>query len=94
MPITRFSPLSFRKHGKLIAFFRAFILSRPSKRHLKQSGIFKERVFGCDLGEHLLNSGREVPMVLKCCSEFIEQHGIVDGIYRLSGATSNIQKLR
>ncbi|KAI5750794.1 hypothetical protein M8J77_001337 [Diaphorina citri] len=83
-----------KKHGKLIAFFRAFILSRPSRRRLKQSGILKERVFGCDLGEHLLNSGHEVPMVLKCCSEFIESHGIVDGIYRLSGVTSNIQKLR
>ncbi|XP_054259133.1 uncharacterized protein LOC128983900 isoform X2 [Macrosteles quadrilineatus] len=83
-----------RKHGKLIAFFRAFILSRPSRRRLKQSGILKERVFGCDLGEHLLNSGHDIPMVLKCCSEFIESHGIVDGIYRLSGVTSNIQKLR
>ena len=40
-------------------FFRSFILSRPSRRKLKQSGILKERVFGCDLGEHLLNSGRE-----------------------------------
>ncbi|KAG8226365.1 hypothetical protein J437_LFUL007722, partial [Ladona fulva] len=48
-----------RKHGKLIAFFRSFILSRPSRRRLKQSGILKERVFGCDLGEHLLNSGHE-----------------------------------
>lgn len=38
---------------------RSFILSRPSRRKLKQSGILKERVFGCDLGEHLLNSGRE-----------------------------------
>ncbi|GAB6027398.1 hypothetical protein CHUAL_001672 [Chamberlinius hualienensis] len=83
-----------RKHGKLIAFFRSFILSRPSRRKLKQSGILKERVFGCDLGEHLLNSGYDIPMVLKCCSEFIEAHGIVDGIYRLSGVTSNIQKLR
>ncbi|XP_069691130.1 GTPase-activating protein CdGAPr isoform X3 [Periplaneta americana] len=83
-----------RKHGKLIAFFRSFILSRPSRRRLKQSGILKERVFGCDLGEHLLNSGHEIPMVLKCCAEFIETHGIVDGIYRLSGVTSNIQKLR
>uniref|UniRef100_A0A8D9EG70 GTPase-activating protein CdGAPr n=2 Tax=Cacopsylla melanoneura TaxID=428564 RepID=A0A8D9EG70_9HEMI len=83
-----------KKHGKLIAFFRAFILSRPSRRRLKQSGILRERVFGCDLGEHLLNSGVEVPMVLKCCSEFIETHGIVDGIYRLSGVTSNIQRLR
>ncbi|XP_017771123.1 PREDICTED: GTPase-activating protein CdGAPr isoform X2 [Nicrophorus vespilloides] len=83
-----------RKHGKLIAFFRSFILNRPSRRRLKQSGILKERVFGCDLGEHLLNSGHEIPMVLKCCAEFIETHGIVDGIYRLSGVTSNIQKLR
>ncbi|XP_015588956.1 GTPase-activating protein CdGAPr isoform X6 [Cephus cinctus] len=83
-----------RKHGKLIAFFRSFILNRPSRRRLKQSGILKERVFGCDLGEHLLNSGHDVPTVLTCCAEFIENHGLVDGIYRLSGVTSNIQRLR
>ncbi|EZA58171.1 hypothetical protein DMN91_011708 [Ooceraea biroi] len=83
-----------RKHGKLIAFFRSFILNRPSRRRLKQSGILRERVFGCDLGEHLLNSGQDVPIVLTCCAEFIEKHGLVDGIYRLSGVTSNIQKLR
>ncbi|ELV11120.1 Rho GTPase-activating protein 31 [Tupaia chinensis] len=35
-----------------------------------------------------------VPYVLKSCAEFIETHGIVDGIYRLSGVTSNIQRLR
>lgn len=35
-----------------------------------------------------------VPQVLKSCSEFIEKHGIVDGIYRHSGISSNIQKLR
>ncbi|GFY50175.1 hypothetical protein TNIN_132391 [Trichonephila inaurata madagascariensis] len=84
----------FRRHGKLIAFFRSFLLSRPSRRKLKQSGILKERVFGCDLGEHLLNTGRDIPMVLKCCAEFIEEYGIVDGIYRLSGVSSNIQRLR
>ncbi|KAG0433734.1 hypothetical protein HPB47_019636 [Ixodes persulcatus] len=48
-----------RKHGKLIAFFRSFLLSRPSRRKLKQSGILRERVFGCDLAEHLTNSGRD-----------------------------------
>ncbi|CAG9798189.1 unnamed protein product [Chironomus riparius] len=83
-----------RKHGKLITFFRSFILARPSRRRLKQSGIYKERVFSCDLGEHLMNSGQEIPQVLKSCAEFIEQFGIVDGVYRLSGITSNIQKLR
>ncbi|KAF5304225.1 hypothetical protein FQR65_LT08032 [Abscondita terminalis] len=93
LAITPVKPV-LRKHGKLIAFFRSFILNRPSRRRLKQSGILKERVFGCDLGEHLLNSGHDIPTVLKCCTEFIEKHGIVDGIYRLSGVTSNIQKLR
>ncbi|XP_074041891.1 GTPase-activating protein CdGAPr isoform X2 [Leptinotarsa decemlineata] len=93
LALTPIKPV-LRKHGKLITFFRSFILNRPSRRRLKQSGILKERVFGCDLGEHLLNSGNDIPMVLKCCAEFIETNGIVDGIYRLSGVTSNISKLR
>lgn len=48
-----------KKHGKLITFLRTFMKSRPTKQKLKQRGILKERVFGCDLGEHLLNSGFE-----------------------------------
>lgn len=35
-----------------------------------------------------------VPQVVRSCAEFIEKHGVVDGIYRLSGISSNIQKLR
>ena len=35
-----------------------------------------------------------VPLVLLKCAEVIEKNGIVDGIYRLSGMSSNIQKLR
>lgn len=35
-----------------------------------------------------------VPQVVKSCADFIEKHGVVDGIYRLSGISSNIQKLR
>ncbi|XP_035381974.1 rho GTPase-activating protein 33 isoform X2 [Electrophorus electricus] len=89
------SPTSVsKKHGKLMGFLRNFMKSRPSKQKLKQRGILKERVFGCDLGEHLLNCGQDVPQVLWSCSEFIEKHGIVDGIYRHSGVSSNIQKLR
>ncbi|GAA6080771.1 rho GTPase-activating protein 31, partial [Tachysurus ichikawai] len=34
------------------------------------------------------------PLVLRSCCMFIEEHGIVDGIYRLSGVSSNTQKLR
>ena len=35
-----------------------------------------------------------VPKVLTQCSQFIESHGIVDGIYRVSGIASNIKKLK
>ncbi|XP_037084790.1 rho GTPase-activating protein 33-like [Pollicipes pollicipes] len=91
------------RQGKLTAFFRSFIQTRPSRRRLKQSGILRERVFGCDLGEHLFNSGHDIPVVLKSCAEFIEAHGIVDGIYTalrrhrlrcVPPVTSNIQQLR
>uniref|UniRef100_A0A8C4R2S2 Rho-GAP domain-containing protein n=1 Tax=Eptatretus burgeri TaxID=7764 RepID=A0A8C4R2S2_EPTBU len=35
-----------------------------------------------------------VPQVVQTCTEFLERHGVVDGIYRLSGVSSNIQRLR
>lgn len=53
------SPSVSKKHGKLITFLRTFMKSRPTKQKLKQRGILRERVFGCDLGEHLLNSGHD-----------------------------------
>ncbi|XP_029302151.1 rho GTPase-activating protein 32-like [Cottoperca gobio] len=83
-----------KKHGKLVTFLRTFMKSRPPPQKLRQRGILRERVFGCDLGEYLHNSGHEVPQVVKSCADYIEKHGVVDGIYRLSGISSNIQKLR
>lgn len=38
-------------------FLRSFLVTRPTKSRLKQTGILKERVFGCDLGEYLHNCG-------------------------------------
>ena len=35
-----------------------------------------------------------VPPVVSVCCDFIESHGIVDGVYRLSGISSNIQRLK
>ncbi|XP_061484368.1 rho GTPase-activating protein 31 [Rhineura floridana] len=66
--------------------------NKGGKPKLKRKGA--TNVFGCDLTEYLESTGQDVPPVLKNCAEFIETHGIVDGIYRLSGVTSNIQKLR
>ncbi|GAB1300275.1 Rho GTPase-activating protein 31 [Apodemus speciosus] len=66
--------------------------NKGAKQKLKRKGAAS--AFGCDLTEYLESSDRMVPYVLKSCAEFIETHGIVDGIYRLSGVTSNIQRLR
>ena len=35
-----------------------------------------------------------VPPVVSLCCDFIESHGVVDGVYRLSGISSNIQRLK
>ncbi|XP_075398594.1 rho GTPase-activating protein 31 [Tenrec ecaudatus] len=66
--------------------------NKGAKQKLRRKGAAS--AFGCDLTEYLDNSGQDVPYVLKSCAKFIETHGIVDGIYRLSGVTSNIQRLR
>ena len=46
-----------KKRGKLISFLRSLVKARPKEP--KQREIKKEGVFGCDLGEHLLHSGRD-----------------------------------
>ena len=35
-----------------------------------------------------------VPQVVRICTQFIEEHGIVNGIYRASGISSNIQRIK
>lgn len=48
-----------RPRGKLAGLLRTFMRSRPSRQRLRQRGILRQRVFGCDLGEHLSNSGQD-----------------------------------
>ncbi|XP_058677537.1 rho GTPase-activating protein 30 [Ammospiza caudacuta] len=69
-------------------------LALKARQRARRKGGSRERLFGCDLQEHLQHSGQDVPQVLRSCTEFVEQHGVVDGIYRLSGVSSNTQRLR
>ena len=48
-----------KKRGKLISFLRSFAKARPKKPKQREMEKEKEGVFGCDLGEHLLRSGRD-----------------------------------
>ena len=66
--------------------FRTWLVHRhgekPSPTH---------RVFGRDLVDHLADTGDQVPRVVTLCSALVEEKGIVEGIYRLAGITSNVQ---
>ncbi|XP_027198875.2 uncharacterized protein LOC113793108 isoform X1 [Dermatophagoides pteronyssinus] len=89
--------LASRKRTKISALFRNFVTGFRMRRRdqLRRSGILKERVFGCDLCEHLENSGHEYPLVLTACCSYIEQYGLnTNGIYRISGVVSTINRLR
>ncbi|XP_021254149.1 rho GTPase-activating protein 32-like [Numida meleagris] len=46
-----------KKRGKIITFLHSLVKARPKK--VKQQETVKERVFGCDLAEHLLHSGQD-----------------------------------
>ena len=51
--------------------------------------------FAVDLGEQMHRDGVEVPRILEKCCEAIELHGLDSmGIYRLSGTTSRVQRLK
>ena len=45
--------------SKVALLLRGFFGVRPPRSTLRRRGILKERLFGCDLGEHLMNSGEK-----------------------------------
>ncbi|XP_070566620.1 rho GTPase-activating protein 15-like isoform X2 [Ptychodera flava] len=68
---------------------------RPKKETLERKGIIKDRVFGSDLVQLCEKEKSPVPKIVIQCITAVEKRGIdVDGIYRVSGNMSQIQKLR
>ncbi|GAA5852509.1 hypothetical protein JCM9279_003479 [Rhodotorula babjevae] len=80
---------------------------RPSLSPLPQSGTLQSfshvappaaptrPTFGVDLGEQMARDNVDVPRILEKCAEAIEMHGLDSmGIYRLSGTTSRVQRLK
>lgn len=59
------------------------------------SGGSAHAIFGVDLTTQLIRDNVEVPPILEICADAIERVGIQNmGIYRLSGTTSRVQKLK
>ncbi|XP_071812475.1 rho GTPase-activating protein 12-like isoform X2 [Apostichopus japonicus] len=75
---------------------KSFITKRPNPEYLKEKGILKEEnVFGKRLVELCHKEKSTVPSFILSCIEAIDNRGLeVDGIYRVSGNLSMIQKLR
>ncbi|RIA82502.1 Rho GTPase activation protein [Glomus cerebriforme] len=55
-----------------------------------------KNIFGVDLAEQMQRDGHEVPLILVKCCDAIEQYGGLQsqGLYRVSGVTSYIQRLK
>lgn len=75
---------------------RRFFRQRPSVDQLKARGIYKpEPVFGSSLIEICKKEQRRVPLFVDLCTQLIEERGVdADGIYRISGNLSSMQKIR
>ncbi|XP_074785672.1 rho GTPase-activating protein 9 isoform X2 [Athene noctua] len=74
---------------------RRFIVKRPPLQSLQEKGLIRDQVFGCRLDALCQRESSPVPRFVRLCVEAIEERGLdVDGIYRVNGNVSMIQKLR
>ncbi|XP_009280455.1 PREDICTED: rho GTPase-activating protein 9 [Aptenodytes forsteri] len=74
---------------------RHFIIKRPPLQSLQEKGLIRDQVFGCSLDALCQRESTTVPRFVQLCVEAIEERGLdVDGIYRVNGNLSVIQKLR
>ncbi|ULU00828.1 hypothetical protein L5515_004183 [Caenorhabditis briggsae] len=75
---------------------RRFFRTRPTVESLKEKGIYKpEPVFGSTLFAICQHENSLVPKFIRVITEVIESKGLeTDGIYRVSGNLSAVQKIR
>ncbi|XP_077339724.1 rho GTPase-activating protein 9 isoform X5 [Lithobates pipiens] len=74
---------------------KKMLMKRPPLQTLHEKGLIKDQVFGCRLDALCLREHSTVPKFVRLCIEAVNERGLdVDGIYRVSGNLSIIQKLR
>ena len=84
------------KKNKIRERLLLFLRRRPALETLKKKGIFKdEPVFGCTLSHLCLREKTTTPKFVKQCIQAIESRDLTsDGIYRVCGNLSHVQKIR
>uniref|UniRef100_A0A8C5PF73 Rho GTPase activating protein 9 n=2 Tax=Leptobrachium leishanense TaxID=445787 RepID=A0A8C5PF73_9ANUR len=74
---------------------KKLLIRRPPLQTLQEKGLIKDQVFGCRLDALCLRENSTVPSFVRLCIEAVTQRGLeADGIYRVNGNLSIIQKLR
>ncbi|XP_016412911.1 rho GTPase-activating protein 27-like, partial [Sinocyclocheilus rhinocerous] len=74
---------------------KKFLLKRPTLQSVKDKGYIRENVFGCHLHNLCSQEKTRVPSFVEKCIRTVEKRGLgIDGLYRVSGNLSVIQKLR
>ncbi|KAF9266777.1 RhoGAP-domain-containing protein [Marasmius fiardii PR-910] len=70
--------------------------SQPSSVNGHHTSVDKGKpTFGVDLGEQMARDDVDVPPIMRKCCEAIENHGMESqGIYRVSGTTRKVAKLK
>ena len=90
------TPLPPEKKKKIRERLRLFLRRRPTLETLREKGIFKdEPVFGCTLSHLCLREKTSIPKFVKLCIQAIEAKDLKsDGIYRVCGNLSQVQRIR
>ncbi|XP_068123555.1 rho GTPase-activating protein 9 isoform X2 [Hyperolius riggenbachi] len=74
---------------------KKMLMKRPPLQTLQEKGLIKDQVFGCRLDALCHRENNTIPKFVRLCIEAVNERGLdVDGIYRVSGNLSIIQKLR
>ncbi|XP_073519417.1 rho GTPase-activating protein 9 isoform X2 [Phyllobates terribilis] len=74
---------------------KKMLLKRPPLQTLQEKGLIKDQVFGCRLDALCCRERSTIPKFVRLCIEAVNIKGLdVDGIYRVNGNLSIIQKLR
>ncbi|XP_040281671.1 rho GTPase-activating protein 9 isoform X2 [Bufo bufo] len=74
---------------------KKMLMKRPPLQTLQEKGLIKDQVFGCRLDALCYREHSTIPKFVRLCIEAVNEKGLdVDGIYRVNGNLSIIQKLR
>lgn len=92
---TTVTPEDSYAKGNIRKVLKLLLIKRPTIEELERKGIIKESVFGCHIGHLCEREKTSVPLFVNDCIAAIEKRGLsFDGLYRVCGNVSTVQKLR